>query len=326
MFNELFTIDNLFDAWKKFKRGKTKKRDVVEFEYHLEDNIFALHRDNINFTYIHKPYTYFQVFDTKKRDIYKAYVEDRVVHQVMYTYLTNLYEPIFISDSYSSRINKGSIHAVNTFRYFIKMCSQDKSKNCWVLKCDIRKYFENINHDILYKELHLKIIDEKVLFIIDSIIRSYASQGDSSKGIPLGNVTSQIFANIYLHKLDMYIKKDLKCNWYIRYNDDFVIIGKNREKLVLIRDKIMLFIKQELRLDIPIEKTSIRKALWGIDFLGYRILEKGILLRNNTKQKIYTNITEYNKSSYFALLKWCNSYTLKQKLLSKIKENSEEIF
>ena len=308
MFEELFSLTNLFYAWKKFKKGKSRKKDVIEFEYHLENNIFSLHADIISGNYRHGAYVYFQVFDSKKRDIYKACVRDRIVHQVIYDYLNTIYESKFINDSYSSRIDKGNIRAIQILKYFSKLCSGSKYKNCYILKCDIKKYFQNIDHQILLTELNSKVMCTKTFAIIKNIVHSFLLDKNIKKGIPLGNITSQIFANIYLHKL--------QCRYYIRYNDDFVIVGLDKTKLEEIKKEIIIYVSQELYLEIPYNKTSIRKVTWGVDFLGYIILNNGILLRNKTKYKVFKNINPKNFTSYFGLLRWCNSYTLKQKIIA----------
>lgn len=282
---------------------------------HLEDNIFNLFNDLKDYKYEHSLYEYFQIFDNKKRDIYKAKVRDRVVHQIIYDYLFNIFNKVFINDSYSSRINKGQYKAIESFRYFIKL-STYKNKQCFVLKCDVKKYFDNIDHDILLGLIKEKVSDIKILDIIEKIIFSYNSKSGLDKGIPLGNITSQIFANIYLDVLDKYIKNELKCRFYIRYNDDFVIISNNKYFLEKIKDKIILFMKEKLILEIPINKTEIRKIKNGIDFIGFTILSSAILLRNKTKDKIYTRISNKNIISYMGILKHCNSYNLKRKILS----------
>lgn len=286
----------------------------MDFEMHLEDNLFGLYNDLQNFTYKHSSYEHFQIFDNKKRNIYKVEVRDRVIHQIIYDYLLLLFESEFISDSYASRINKGQYKAINAFCYFIKLAC-DNRKSCFVLKCDVRKYFDSIDQKVLLGLIEEKITCEKTIDIIKEIISSYIFSGQG-KGVPLGNITSQIFANIYLNILDKYVKKELKCRFYIRYNDDFVIFSECPEKLEEIRNKIILFIKDKLLLDIPLEKTSIRKIDWGIDFLGFIILPKAILLRNKTKNKMYENISLKNIHSYFGILEHCNSYNLKKKILS----------
>ena len=148
------------------------------------------------------------------------------------------------------------------------------------------------------------------------MVFSFRSTPEVYRGIPLGNITSQIFANIFLNTLDQYVKTELKCRFYVRYNDDFVLVSGSDKKLVEIRDKIIIFVKEKLSLEIPLEKTSIRKVEWGIDFLGFTILQNTILLRDKTKNKIYLNINGENKNSYLGMLKHCNSYGLRKKILS----------
>jgi len=318
-YDELFNLNNVFDAWKKFRRGKAGKKDVMDFELHLEDNLFRLYEDLWNLEYKHLPYKYFQIFDNKKRDIYKAEVKDRIVHQIIYDYLLSLYEPEFISDSYASRINKGQYKAINSFRYFINL-AQENHKPCFVLKCDVRKYFESIDQKVLLDLIREKITCEKIFSVIKEVIESYVFSG-LGKGVPLGNITSQVFANIYLNILDKYAKEELKCRFYVRYNDDFVIVLGSPEKLKEVRSKIILFVKEKLLLDIPLEKTSLRKIDWGVDFLGFTILSKAVLLGNKTKSKMYANISPKNVCSYFGILKHCNSHNLRRKLLSMEKLN-----
>lgn len=314
MRNELFSIANIFRAWRVFLSGKARKKDVVRFEYHLEDAIFLLHEEIVGGRYVHKTYEYFQIFDSKKRDIYKADVRDRVVHQIVYEYLTKVYEPLFIADSYSSRHNKGHHKAVETLRYFIRLASDGFYENCFVLKCDIKKYFDNIDHVVLLSIIKRDVTCPEICSMIEKIVESFDSEFAQGKGIPLGNVTSQIFANIYLHVLDLYVKKTLRCRWYVRYNDDFVIVSQNERELVELRRKIIDFVSTTLKLVIPMEKTSIRKISWGVDFLGHVLLPQALLLRNKTKGKLFSGISERNMHSYFGILKHCDSRNLKQKI------------
>lgn len=287
----------------------------MNFEMHLEDNIFNLFDEFKNGKYEHSPYKKFQIFDNKKRDINKAQVRDRIVHQIIFDYLTNIFEPVFISESYSSRVGKGQYKAIDNLRYFIKLSTSNKN-SCYILKCDVKKYFDSVDHAVLLNIITEKIEDGDILEIIKKIIYSYHSRCGLFKGVPLGNITSQVFANIYLNALDLYVKKELKCRFYIRYNDDFVIISDNKKKLVKIRDEIIKMLAEKLLLEIPIEKTSIRNVFWGIDFLGFVILPKAVLLRNKTKDKIYKNLSPNNAISYLGILKHCASYHLKRKILS----------
>lgn len=307
-YNELFKLDNLLNAWRIFRRGKTLKADVQYFERHLEDNLFDLYEDLQALKYKHRAYKFFQTFDSKKRNIHVAEIRDRIVHRLIYDYLVDIYEPLFISNSYSSRLGKGSHLAVKVFCYFAKLIHAENHGRCFVLKCDIKKYFENVKPDILFRLLKKHIADEKILKIAEEIIYSFPT------GIPLGNVTSQIFANIYLNDFDLFIKNVLKVRFYIRYNDDFVILDNNPKRLNIFLGKIREYLAKNCGLEIPEHKASIRKLSWGVDFLGYTILPRAVLLRNKTKDKMFFRAKKENFVSYLGLLKRCHSFNLRQKL------------
>ena len=262
--------------------------------------------------YKHRAYKFFSVFDSKKRDIHVAEIRDRIVHRLIFDHLVKIYEPLFISNSYSSRIGKGSHRAVKTFQYFAKIIQAENHGRCLVLKCDIKKYFGSVNGDILTMLLKEKVTDEKTFKTVKEIIDSFPV------GIPLGNVTSQTFANIYLHDFDLFVKNTLKVRFYVRYNDDFVILDNNSKRLAEYLRKIRDYLVINRLLEIPEHKADIRKLEWGIDFLGYTILPNAVLLRGKTKAKMFANVCEENISSYFGLLSHCNSFNLRQKLKSVI--------
>jgi len=314
-YDELFNLDQMFAAWRIFRRGKTRKKDVMDFDTHLEDNMFSLWEEVNGDKYHHSLYKYFQIFDNKKRDIFKATIKDRIIHQIIYDYLSSVFNIEFISDSYASRKGKGQHLAIKTFYYFVRLAGAGR-KRLYILKGDVRKYFDNIDHNILFGLIKEKVFDEKILKIIQEIISSYHSAAGFFKGIPLGNITSQIFANIYLNSLDQYVKKELRCRFYVRYNDDVAMIFQGQQQAEFIREKIMFFVKEKLSLTMPLEKTSIRKIDWGVDFLGCTLLPQATLLRNKTKAKIYANISRKNVFSYLALLKHHDSFNLKQKVLA----------
>ncbi len=148
----------------------------MNFEAHLEDNLFGLYEDLRSNVYRHLSYKHFQIFDNKKRDIYKAEVRDRVVHQIIYDYLLSIFEPEFISDSYASRLEKGQYKAVNAFRYFVKLAGGSR-KSCFILKCDVRKYFESIDQNLLLDLIRPKINCGKIFAVVEEIIRSYIFSG-----------------------------------------------------------------------------------------------------------------------------------------------------
>ncbi|MFA5021273.1 MAG: reverse transcriptase domain-containing protein, partial [Patescibacteria group bacterium] len=281
-YESLFSLENIYGAWRKFRSGKAGRKDVLIFENNLAQNLLELHDCLSNRRYRHDSYEYFRVYDPKKRDIHKARVRDRIVHQIIFDYLAGLYEPDFIANSYASRVGKGTHQAVRKLRYFIKKTLANNRQG-WVLKCDVRKYFDSIDKNILFGLINGRAADPGILAVIKEIIFSFKQE---SPGIPLGNVTSQIFANIYLHELDRLIKYDLGINEYIRYNDDFVIVGDSEPQLAGIYALVSNWLKLKLKLDLPREKMSLNKAGQGVDFLGYVVFPSHMILRSKTEQRL----------------------------------------
>jgi len=226
-YNDIISLENLLEAWKEFIVGKKNKKDVQEFSMNLMDNIFSLHNDLSNHTYSHGSYQAFKINDPKPRDIHKASVRDRLIHHAIYRILYPFFDKTFIGDSYSCRNNKGTHKAVNKFRGYFYKVSQNNTRTCWVLKCDIRKFFANIDHKILIGILREYIPDENIIRLLKNVIRSFSSSKQYKKvGLPLGNLTSQLFVNVYMNKFNQFVKHKLKINYYIRYADDFVILSE----------------------------------------------------------------------------------------------------
>lgn len=321
-YEELFSIDNIYEAWLKYKSGKSEKFDNMVFERNLEEEIFRLHDDLTSKNYRHSNYTKFVVHDGKKRTIHKALVRDRVVHQIIYDYLMMLYKLLFINDSYASLKEKGTEKAVSRLKFFLEDEAVINFGKCFALKCDIRKYFDSIDHEILFSIISQKIKDKEVLNIIKEIIESYNTF--PAKGIPLGNMTSQIFANIYLHDFDCFVKKDLQIRKYVRYNDDFIMVFGAEDKACKTIPYIMDFINKKRLLCIPESKISVVKFNWGVEFLGRIIMPKAVILRKKTLAKAFHNITKNNLSSYFGLFSHTSSFDISRKLRNKV-ENFDNI-
>ncbi len=291
-YNQLITLSNLFQAFREFKKGKKKRWDLQIFERNLEDNLFNLYQGLKNKTYRHGKYESFYVNDPKKRHIHKASVSDRVLHHLLYKYLYDVFDPCFIYDSYSCRLDKGTHKGVKRLEKFARIVSKNYSSDCFVLKLDIKKFFANVDHKILFELLRKKVKDADILNLLERVIISYNSESGIGKGIPLGNLTSQIFANIYLNELDQFIKQKLKIKYYLRYADDFVILSPNKDFLYQCIDTSQQFLEVNLKLELHPDKIIIRKLTWGIDFLGYIILPYYILPRTKTKRRIFKEIAE----------------------------------
>jgi len=290
----LITKQNIFRGYKEFLKGKKTKADVVRFGEDKENNLKKLQEELKNKIYQPAGYTQFYVKDPKLRLIHKATVVDRVVHHIVSKKLEPIFEPTFIAHSYSCRKNKGTHKGVFALQKMALKVSKNDRTTCWVVKCDIKKFFASVNHKVLLKIISNKIKDEDFLDLIIRIIDSFCSDRTidptDKKGIPIGNLTSQFFSNIYLNELDQFIKHKLKVKYYLRYADDFVLLSEDRKYLEGLLVPIAEFLKDELDLKIHPQKIIFRKFRSGIDFLGYVIFPNHILPRTKTKRRLLRKI------------------------------------
>jgi len=328
LFEQIISLENLLAAWREFKRGKGSKPDVQEFELNLETNLFKLHDELKAGRWQPSPYFPFYVHDPKLRHIHKASVPDRVVHQALFRVLYPIFDKGFIFDSYSCRLGKGTHRAVKRLDTFLRQVSRNYTLPAFALKCDIKKFFEAVDHGVLIKLLSRIIKDSMVLWLCQQVVKSFAVQ--PGKGLPLGNVTSQLFANIYLNKLDQFVKRHLKARYYLRYCDDFIIVHPNDNYLKELISKISSFLKRDLRLSLHGQKVIIRKYGQGVDFLGYVILPHYRVLRTKTKKRMFRKIKnkdcevsmglinqssfEQSLNSYLGVLRHCHGKKLSQNL------------
>lgn len=330
----------LFRAWEIFKSDKRNKPDVTEFEVNLEQNIFDLYRDLKNGTYRHGGYKGFWIHDPKLRRIHKASVRDRVLHHAVFKVLNPIFEPTFIPTSFSCRAGKGTHKGVLEVEKMIRKSSRNYTRSCCILKCDIKKFFDSVDHAVLFEIINRRIKDGRVLRLLGEIINSYSSdlqerERESKKpcskiGIPIGNLTSQLFANIYMNEFDQFMKHELKIKYYARYTDDFVIVANKKQELKDTTPHIQNFLNENLKLTIHPDKVFIRKFTQGIDFLGQTIFPHYRLIRSKTKKRILRKLEEkvkqyksgliskdtLNRSlqSYLGVLSHTNSFTLSEDL------------
>ena len=278
LFEKFCSFENLYIASQKSQRGKRYKNSTASFNFDLEGNIINIQQRLKQGNYQFGKYVSFYVHDPKTRLISAAPYQDRVIHHAICNIIEPIFEPVFVYDLYSNRKEKGTHKAVDRYQKFCRI-------NEYVLKCDIKKYFASIDKGILFKIIYRKIKDNMFLDIIRDVIYSYDRGGKASgNGIPLGNLTSQIFANIYLNDFDHYIKENLRCRYYIRYVDDFVVFDNSKRRLNHVKDKIQEFLKA-YNLELHREKSHIRRTDEGIKFLGYRIFsEYRLVNKENVKR------------------------------------------
>jgi len=335
-FEDIISIENLLLAWQEFIKGKRNKPDVQLFASALIDNILQLHYELANKTYKHGGYKNFNISDPKPRNISKASVRDRLVHHAIYRILYPFFDKTFIADSYSCRLNKGTHKAIDRLKFMFYKASKNNTRTCWALKLDIRKFFASIDHEILIRILKEHISDENILGLLKEVIDSFTSTissvvrdpfsegfltsfGMDSKGLPLGNLTSQLFVNIYMNKFDQFIKHEFKVKYYIRYADDSVILSTSKERLTTLLYRIVVFLRQELKLTLHPDKIILKTFVSGVDFLGWINFSNHRVLRTATKRRMMKNIEKNNKvqviQSYRGLLKHGNAKKLGYQLL-----------
>ena len=312
-FADIISLDNLLQAWTEFVNGKRKKSDVQAFGRNLMDNLISLHEELANKQYRHGPYEAFSISDPKPRNIHKASVRDRVLHHAIYRILYPFFDTVFIYDSYSCRLNKGSHKALSRFKLLAQKVSNDHARSCWVLKCDIRKFFASIDQSVLQGILQTYIPDQDILWLLTEIISSFHTTVPG-KGVPLGNLTSQLLVNIYMHEFDQYVKHFLKAKYYVRYADDFVFLSDDREWLGSLIPKIEIVLEQLLGLSLHPDKVYIRSLASGVDFLGWVHFPNHRTLRSATARRMKRRIQENPKlptlNSYLGLLQHGDAHEL----------------
>lgn len=285
LYHQIICFENLLQASLKARKRKRFKEQTARFELNLEKELISLQRELTAKTYKHGIYRDFFIYDPKMRLISAAPYRDRVVHHALCNIIEPIFDRTFIFDSYACRKNKGTHKAVDRYTAFSR-------KNTYVLKCDIQKYFQSIDHEILVNAVSRKIKCPDTLWLIREIIKTrkdhnviFYFPGDNlftpierPKGIPIGNLTSQFFANVYLDGFDHFIKEQLKCRHYIRYVDDFVVFGNDKKQLLEIKTQIEKYLAS-LRLKLHRRKCRVYRVTDGAAFLGYRIFPTHRLLK-----------------------------------------------
>ncbi len=324
LYAKLCSEENIALAFKKSQKRKSRKPYVIEFKKNLKNNLESLRWQLLFNTYKPRPLRTFIIRDPKVRNIRKSYFEDRIVHHAICNILEPIFEKRFIYDSFANRKGKGTLNAIKRFDKFKQKVSKNNTRKCYVLKADIKHYFDEVNHNILIHILRKKVNDERLISLILKILKNHSDK----IGMPLGNMTSQFFANIYLTELDQFVKNKLKAKYYIRYVDDFVILHDNQETLHNYKEKINTFLNEGLQLELHKNKSKILLLKQGIQFLGYRTFYYHRLLRKSNVRNMRIKITQEDYDNTYIFLegwtsyaKHANTYNLRHKITETVEGN-----
>lgn len=341
LYEKVYAFENLYEAYKEARKCKRYRDEVLKFSANLEENLIQIQNELIWKTYKVGKYREFYIYEPKKRLIMALPFKDRVVQWAIYRVLNPIYDKSFIEDSYACRIGKGTHRAANKLQYWLRKVSRRPCK-WYYLKLDISKYFYRVDHDVLVKILKKKIKDKDLMWLLELIIKSEDTKFGlplnsepgqceriKDKGIPIGNLTSQLFANIYLNELDQFVKHELRIKYYIRYMDDIIVLDNNKKQLHEVKAKIENYLNNVLKLHLN-NKTALRPISLGIEFVGYKIWPTHAKLKKKTALKIKHRLRYLRKAykrkeigfnkinsivqSYMGIFKYCNSYFLRKKI------------
>ncbi len=290
IFDKKVKFTYMYNAYKRASAGKHSNKEIILYELDLATNLVNLLKEIYTGNYKQGIYRRFIIYEPKERIILALPFKDRVIHQ---WYVEEFIKPIFvpkmIEDSYACLENKGVHKASKKIQSYMKK-EYKKNTDFYILKCDISKFFYSIDKQRLFNIIKRYVKDIKFLELTKRII----FDGTGKKGIPIGNYTSQYFANIYLNELDHYIKEKLNVKYYVRYMDDFVMIMNDKDECKKTKQLIEEFLNKNLDLKLNC-KTSYFKHKQGLSFCGYRIFVNKIILKNANKKKIYKRIKEWNR-------------------------------
>jgi len=356
---------DLFRAYYAARKNKRNTINSIKFEKNFEHKLFVLHKNIIERKYKPLQSTCFISEKPVKREIFAADFQDRVVHHLLYNYISHIFEKTFINDSYSCRIAKGTHYGIKRIDKFIRSCSNNYTNNAYILKLDIKGYFMGINKILLHNKVKDELIKRKnvidfdlptVLYLIEKTIFNEPTKNciikgkknnwvglpktkslfhtKSNCGLPIGNLTSQLFGNIYMNELDHFIKRDLKIKYYGRYVDDFILIHNDKNYLQSLIEPIRIFLHSKLKLKLHPKKIYLQHFTKGVKYLGAVIKPHRIYIANRTKGNFYEAIEKQNviardhkpstdeqkyflsvMNSYLGIMKHYKSYKLRKKII-----------
>lgn len=331
LYERIYDTKNLEESYKRTQSGNRKyRKEAIYFAMSKERKLRDLKKELKDKTYRPGSYIEFYVYEPKKRLVHAPHIRDKIVQFSIHTVLQGIYRSVFIKDSYACLEEKGTHEAVHRIQHYMRL-AQWKYEEPYIVKIDVRKFFYSINRDIL-KTIYRKKIPESeqdFLRILDMIVDS---SPEGERGLPLGNVTSQDFANIYLNEVDQFCKRYLGLKWYVRYMDDICIIVKDRETARDVLAKIRTYVKDHLDLELN-EKTHIYPLAQGINTLGFRIHTTHLDVRNSSKAAMKRRIKKIDEkvqsgrltkkqaqqsvNAWLGHARHSNSYNLAKKIFEK---------
>lgn len=320
LMERVYDFSHLYRSYRKALKGSGKTRESMAFTFALESELLALSHSLKEGIYQPAPYRYFTIYDPKEREIAVAQFRDRVVHHAVVSVLEPIYECVFVYDSYATRKGKGVHVARARAQYFLKRYD-------WYGKADIHQYFASVDHKVLLGLLARKVKDRAFLGLVERIL---TNGGEHGKGLPVGNLTSQFFANVYLNPFDHYVKEVLKVKGYVRYMDDFVWLAYGKKRIKEVLKHVEHYLRQELLLVLKPTATLINRRLHGLPFLGARIFPSLMRIRRENLrrllQRLHRKEWEFRQgklsedqfiasmNSYYAYWDSFDSYRLRQRL------------
>ena len=316
-------FETLHDAYLKARKGKRYTPGVLRFSARLEERLLGLQEELQKRRYRISPYHRFSVYEPKKREVAALPFREQVAQHALIAVVEPIFDTRFIYASYACRAGKGTHAGADRITNWLRRAHRMWPQT-YVLKADVKSYFASVDHAILKDLLRRRIQCDGTLWLMDLFIDSW--NAETGRGIPIGNLTSQLYANIYLHELDRFVKHELRQRFYLRYMDDFVVIGPDKTGLNVVRTRIDRFLREHLRLRLN-SRTSIFPERQGVDFLGYRIWRTHRLLRKRSVRRMRRRIRAWRKGKVEAeemeasVAAWlghaehANTYNLQRKLL-----------
>jgi RNA-directed DNA polymerase len=314
LFEKTFTRENLYLAYLDARKGKRDTPACFRFETDLWHNLEKLHTRLHDGTYRPRPYKKFQVYEPKERTIYAPAFKDLVVQHAIYRVIYPIFDKTFIHTSYACRKGKGAHKASDYTQKAMRQCLPDE----YSLKLDIRKYFYSITRGILRRLIERKIKDQRFV----GLMMAFADM-DTRVGIPIGNLLSQIYALIFMNPLDHFIKRVLKIKKYVRYVDDFILIGLTRDQCLDSRNKIVAFLDDNLGLSLS--KSTIATIKRGINFVGYRTWQAKRFIRKYSLFKFKRKVAAGDQAAVASMLGHAKRTSSLIHLFKLIKENGHDL-